>query len=723
MSMNILRALLILMAMTAGVNSLTSAERIEEKRKRPGKDSHECSHHSKQCETDRLCPKSLKIPRVNVAKKPVQAAGTIVFNCVDGQLYYSNGTDWVPLEDAIPAPTLLVVDPAIPKPNGVTTFNTIQSALDSLGSKKIVDTTIQIAPGTYAENLVVGPALSGEPNALKIFGDMRDIAGCGINHGTYWNPLSGALPVGGAPASAGEAQFIGAAGSPTLTVNGIGGCVSPDFAAAGVTSADKVLIRHNDGTFFEYSVTSAVGNTLGLSPVLAVDTNGLGAAMCIVPRVKIAPPTGSVIANKTQALFAGLYAVATGTNVGIRMFTGTHTTLDNVLIFTQAGFGIITSPGTNDHSFNASLRSFRRNFGFTAFANNAAAAVIRLSGMGSKFFLTNALVAANAGGLSYQGSLRSELTTVNCRFIGRIINSEAFMSHDFRLLDVIVHSGIAIDLRDRSSLVEFGATDGIRIRGAATGVGPTIGIDLRTSDLEFAFSNVSFSSINPAAVALRVGEEVAASSGGANASAVVSFGPALPSDTVCFNTPAATGFLVQVKNGSVLAIKNMSGTSTLGPTTGGFQISNNSQLTWNAGSFTPTTSSSGILFDVRGNSSLVVPAIAPNRLFGNFGTIFNFDDNAMGSLFNFTSTTTAGGTNLSASNMSRVEIDTATFNLSGANVGINTANGGFVGKKGGTTVTNNAAIPIAPTSCSVLTTTPQSAYPCTYAQGTIVVTP
>lgn len=256
-------------------------------------------------------------------------------------------------------------------------------------------------------------------------------------------------------------------------------------------------------------------------------------------------------------------------------------------------------------------------------------------------------------------------------------------------------------------------TINIQEPAAAYGLASPIGIRLNNSDMaERSTSSlaVNFSSTNPATIAVVQ----------ADAESTISrllFGTvSLPN--------SSSAYLLQVLNGSTVQVDAGPTSFTAGAAANGCLVTGASRLLWPSTSgFSGPVGSTGTAFDIRDQSILSMPAVSPNRTFNNFATIFNFDDKASGTLNTFSSTTAAGGTNLAVSNMSTVEIGNAIFSLSGANVGIVTLNGGFVGKKAGTALVNSASAPIAPSSCSVTTGTPISAYPCSYAQGTIVVTP
>lgn len=691
----------LLFALIASVCSLPAAEHAQR------------SHSKKRCNKCILCPKKFKLPRVDITTTPVECEGAMVFNTTDGFVYYSDGTNWIALEDKVPAPSQIIVDPVLVA-NGVTTFNTLQSAIDSLGNQKIVGTTISVANGTYPETLNLTSILSSDSSKLVIQGDLRDIVGCGINHGSFWN-VGGSGPVGGISAN-GSAILAGLAGSATLSVTGDATTVpptaSPDFIGCNVVAGDRVLIRHNDGTFATYTVAAVAPTVLTFTSNLAVNVNAAGAALCVIPKVEIAPPTGSpaAILQGTQIKLAGLFINSPTGVTGIRIYPYSNTAFDNVLMFGSSG--LIANPATSASNFaHPSLTTLGgRNFGSTFFFDGTGTA-ITIQNYGT-FVPANSLIAARPGGRVLI-SARSLIAGGNTRFLSNIsVSSMSYLATIFGNLDIITQAGTGLYLEYGS--LATANTGRWRILGTPNGA-PNIGIDCHDSRVVLKLAPVTFNSNDATFIPIRLGSQAV---GGENADVSMNLG------SITMTSP---GPIAQVLNGSRLSITSVAGPLSLGSATSGFQVYNNSVLTWNATNVIPSTSSTGILFDIRGDSSLVMPSASPNRLLSNFQTIFNFDDNSKGSLNNVTCTTTAGGTNLVVSNMSRVELGTATFNLptSGSNTGIATSFGGFVGKKGGAVITNSATSAISATSCAYGTgpAFPTSANPCYYDSGLIQVTP
>jgi hypothetical protein len=223
-------------------------------------------------------------------------------------------------------------------------------------------------------------------------------------------------------------------------------------------------------------------------------------------------------------------------------------------------------------------------------------------------------------------------------------------------------------------------------------------------------ATVNFSSSNPATIAVVQADAVSTVSR-------LLFGTVtLPNN--------ATAYLLQVLNGSTVQVDAGPSTLSVGTATQGCLVDGVSKLLWNGSGFAGAAGSTGIAFDIRNQSNLSLPVITTPRTFSNFATMFRFDNNSSGFLSSLTSTTSAGGTNVSALNGSLVELDNAvTFSASGANVGVNTAPGGRVEKQVGATFTNNAATPVSAASCSVTSAQAISTYPCTLATGIAIVTP
>jgi len=677
----------------------------------------------------RIFTKDLTVSGTSIFEGPATFNDLVTFN---GDLNI-NGTETVEnlvvtnATDFPPAPALITVNPALPEDRfaPVPNFQTIQAAINWLQNKKIVNTTINIAPGVYNEKLIIGPALSGDARKFSIVGDTRQIVGLGIAHGSFWNSQNANATtyttVGGAPAGAGEADFTGnTLGSTTFTVTGIGGTTSPNFSAVGlVANQDRVVIRHNDGTFAEYLITGFAGNALQISPGLLAAANGLGAAMSIKPNVQIVPSSaGDVIQSKTQVYLLGLYVKPFDNTVskGLVIFPHSNTILDNVFI--DGGLNSITT-SEDLADFNSTYAGVatgtNRNFGSTIFGQNSASSTILLRGILCEMIFYNSLVASRPAGATTVNAISalgaSAIALINGISIGRVsAASEALLFLIFGRFDVTVHNERGIVLASKSRFgTNFGAGS-IRIRSASGSVGATRGVDVQGGSVSLQASTLSFDSVNPAATVINLGRTpfIAAST------ATLGLGT--------INMPNSTLQIASAQNGSNLVIDTITGPVTVGATTQGFQIFDNSIFTYTGGSITPTTPSTGTLFDIRGDSRLVIPAGA-TRTFNNFGTIFNFDNNSSGDIFNSNATANAGGINVQARNMSRVLLDTVT--LSGANTGIFTESGAYVGQVGlGTPITNTSTTPFTPVVAKVSTATTIPNYTnVSYSSGTIVYNP
>ena len=715
----------------------------------------------KACLKNSLCPKSLRLPRIaNASVCCKLPKGALAYDCTTNQVVFSNGIECEFLASGCVAPTNLLVDQTA-KADGVTTFNTIQSAIDSLCNKRIVNTTIQIAPGTYVENVVVQSLLNSVSSNLQILGDPRDIAGCGINHGSYWNTFnpdpSTYCTVGGSPCAFGEAGSTGnTAGNTIFTVNVNPACANPTVACATpplncsappacaifppnfsncnlVVGQDKLLIRHNTGDIREYTIMGVNLNQLTLDRGLDFDANGLGAAMCIEPNVAIVPTSGTAMSIAAYVYLSGLYVNSTSGSpdeFGIGINHGSNIGLDNVLVqgdyICVGGFDAVTSG-----KFSLTTSVFR-NFGITAFAQPGAFAALRAGEGGyCSLFIPDSLFVAGPGDAAARAAGLSEYATIDTRFIGAIIcNLESRIIPNAGMIDVIVYTGSAIRLLGRGSIVENNTPPtGIRIRGESGTVanpapGPTFGIDLEGGTVKLEFSTLSFDSVNPNACALRLG----ANDLGEPAWGAVSFGPVLPTDPG-INIPLSTSAVVQVLNGSNLTITSVAGPITLGPDTSGFQVYDNSQLDWSAGDFIPTIATGpslnqSILFDLQRNSLLdVTPASAGT--FSGFPTIFSFQDNAQGVIYATAAQPSAAGaaTAIVAQGMSRVLLGgTVTLGNGPGTTGISTSFGGFVGVNPTGTVTfAPGTTNIDPASVQQTKGQPMSAYSASYLSGTVVV--
>jgi len=662
---------------------------------------------SEECHASAACPKKFKLPQVNVSKTPVQPKGSLVFNCKDKKVYVSDGHNWIALEEEQPAPELIVVDPTI-CPNGVTKFNTIQEAIDSLGDQQIFNTTIQIAKGSYPENVVLQSILNSDPTSLKFVGDLRQIAGVGIAHDSFWNDTAGPTgPVGGGAGS----KAVLNTGVNSITVTASVG-TNPDFVAAGVVSGDKVIIRDNLGTFTTYTVALVAPTTLTFTTNIITPANALGAAMSIAPNVVINPATGNVIKQNAFASFTGLFLQVPSGQGGLSLGDFSDTIITNLLIFGATGGTGINTPDPADpnqllgmQGVNSSL-SCSTNLGFTIFTTGTAMVL----GRGNNIRPCGGLIAVAPGGLALFSSNAKVLVNANVsgfRSIGRILSDNVSDFIAGSPVDIIVSSGNAFQASRRTNVRVAGGS--ITIRGA-----PSTGMVVATG-AGVSVSTGNFISLNSTAASF-IGAQIGSGAGDTVAVDLIFRDLTIPA--------GSSSYIAQVSDGSILIVRGITGTQTIGANSNGFLVKNASQLIWRTGNVTgnaATTLASGAkLFDIQDASVLVIPPDT-TRTFTNYPIIYNFDNSSRGDLSNVTSTTIAGGTNVIASNMSRVELDTVQFNLSGANIGITASFGGFVGKKGGTVITNSASIPIS--SCNFPTNVPQNTYTCTYNDGLVVVSP
>jgi len=732
---------LLFLTVSVGMQQLPAAEKVQRKALRAKENENSCKSQ-KCCHTSPQCPKKFRLPRVDIAKTSVQCKGSLVLDRKTSRVFVSDGNQWIELEENLPAPQLILVDPNI-KENGVTQFHTIQEAIDSLGDQSVLNTTIKIAPGTYAENVVLDGILATSGNAFKIIGDERKFVGCGIAHDSFWNTnlsVPATLPVGG---GVGSKAVLSAAGN-TLTVTASVG-ISPDFTGAGnpleaIVPGDRVAIRNDAGAFNAYTIApgGVTPSTLTFTTPIVGTVGGLGSAMCIFPNVAIEPVTGDCIQNSVFVTLQGLALITHPVQVSpsqapsaLMAHSNSGNFLTNLLMF-GPGCGIwgkddtntITSSGFNVHG--RSVVQCITPLGISIMGSSASGA---FAGTGNQCFicaynaswtllasLISPDLTANAGSSQFNSVLRMEFCKVlSGTSIALNITNTSKAQLDLPN-DIMCLGGTGI-LIVRDSSVQSPVNNGplINIRGA-----PAIGIDVQNSNFGSAAANntISLSSTNPAFIGIRMGNS------GNNAgvsNGVIAFG--------ALNIPAsATAYIAQVNNGSTLQVLSVAGPVTLGANSNGFLVQNGSSLLWTAAGATgsiagnaATTLVSGVkLFDIQDASTLVMPSGA-QRTFTNFPIIFNFDNKSNGDIYNSTSTTIAGGTNLVSQNYSSVEVDTLTFNASGANVGIKTAKGGFVGKKSGTVLTNSTPFLIDPSSCQQLSTDPIGSYACTDATGLIIV--
>jgi len=654
-------------------------------------------HKSKDCLDEKFC-------RVDVANTDVGSKGTVVLDKVSKQLFYSDGCNWVPLANAVPAPAVITVDPAL-CPNGVTKFNTIQEAINSLGNKKIVDTTITIAKGVYPENLVVQSILNSDTTKLKINGDLRQIVGCGIAHDVFWNAQAVPGPVGG---GTGSKAVLSAVGS-TLTVTASVG-TSPNFVLAGVVPGDKVVIRNDAGASNIYTVAfgGVTPTTLTFSDGPIVGTVGaLGSAMCVAPNVAIAPAAGDVITHSSMATFQGLFLVTPAGANGFRALELSGAILSNILTFDGARGIVATGPIAPSIANTAfSYIAVDSPFGVTVMGATTSG----ITSDSSAVHPRNSLIApAPSAGTSLGLNEFSIAKCNNAKFIGNIVlQSNSLFTLGFPAV-IISTGGTALNCT-LHSYVELAGIATLTIRGA-----PLVGVQVSGNSFlnTAATLPLSFSSTANGFIGLTLG------SGGLTQDANTAY-----VNFADITVPAsATAYIAQVNNGSTLVVGGVSGTNSIGANSNGFLVTNDSKLIWRGGNVAGNAASAtGVLFDIRRNSSMTILPAA-NATFTNYPTLFNFDDNSRGDLNDITCTTTTGGVNLTATNMSRVELGTTTFNLSGANVGINTAPNGNVEKRSGAVFTNSASLPISAGSCTQLFTDAIGGYTCTKGTGLIVVSP
>ena len=676
-------------------------------------------HHSHCC-TKPQCPKKFTLPQVVLADTPVQKIGSLVFNLTDQKIYFSNGVEWIAVEDEAPLPATIFVDPSL-SPNGVTIFKTIQEAIDSLGDDNVVNTTINIAPGTYNENINFQSILNSDSTKLALVGDQRPMVGVGIANNSFWNATATpAVPVGGGAGSVAVLQAISGTNVLTLTNSGTG--IQPNFTAAGgVVVGDTVMLRADNGVFNSYTVqavapTQLTFTTNVLNTVGATATT-LGGAMCVVPKVTIAPTSGTAITQTSQVTLQGLTIAPSAADFGIFVSPQSVTRINNVLI-TGGTIGINTSEITTsvavtakDSPSGAYVYS-DSSFGFTMFNQSVAGIVVINSTLNPEGMLiavpaSNPIAVTQTLGTVHTGQF-------GIRTIGNfqvVFGSKLTIGNS--VIDILSLGGTGVSTQQGSivDIVGAGAVAELQVRGV-----PTQGVFLGRSLLQT--SGIGRVSVRSTAATF-AGMQLSGAAGDGSW-ATVSFGNVA--------IPAGSGStLVLAQDGSTFGFRGfIAGTTqTYGANSHGFQIFNGSTLKYGAtnttGNIAGGGGASGILFDVRGNSTLVMPALPVGvRTFTGYNTIFNFDNNSFADIFHISATTAnAGGFDVQAQNMSRVLLDTVT--LAGPGTGIATASGAFVGQTGnGTPITNTAATPFAPLAAKLNTASPIIT---SYDTGTIVYNP
>lgn len=142
-------------------------------------------------------------------------------------------------------------------------YPTIQSAIDWFAGRNVMNATITLAPGNYAENLKLDKISSNRPNlnsensysGLSIIGDTRNLGGTQfLSGGICQNPSN----VSGLGSSLGTVAISNVANIISVTVN----AAPLDFVAAGLVVGDHIAILDNSYNWTIVQVTNVSGNQI-----------------------------------------------------------------------------------------------------------------------------------------------------------------------------------------------------------------------------------------------------------------------------------------------------------------------------------------------------------------------------------------------------------------------------------------------------------------------------
>lgn len=204
----------------------------------------------------------------------------------------TGGGDWGAVSTGEYEPLFGVVKTA----GGAGEFATIQEGLDWFKGKVIVGDAdnpcrLDVAPGTYAENVDVNDLIMGTNGRLQLWGDDR--------------PLAGLTYADSAPANR-SGQSNGGSGTVGLGHSGNDlsiscGSVQPDFAAAGLVAGDRVLVGDNAGAITEEEIASVSGHTLTLTNT-APTVGSAGSWVCILPNRRVEVASGDALLVRASGL-------------------------------------------------------------------------------------------------------------------------------------------------------------------------------------------------------------------------------------------------------------------------------------------------------------------------------------------------------------------------------------------------------------------------------------
>jgi len=172
----------------------------------------------------------------------------------------------------------------------------MQSAINSLSSKRIIGTIVKVAAGNHTSsfsNFTVRSLIVSQPDLLRIVGDERAIVGNGYVFGSSWAvPFSpqglGSGGVGGGIPS--SAIITGSTGQNKITISTFTG-VNPNFGIALIVAGDRISVRHNqiigNARHQIYTIDSVSNNEITIQGQLLGDVNGVGAVVVFLPNTTL----------------------------------------------------------------------------------------------------------------------------------------------------------------------------------------------------------------------------------------------------------------------------------------------------------------------------------------------------------------------------------------------------------------------------------------------------
>lgn len=214
--------------------------------------------------------------------------------------YYVNGTTGSDENDGLSSGTALA---------------TIQAAVDKFKGYVVSGCFIEIAAGTYVENVVVAGISVPVNTDLQFNGDdARICVGCCYMHG-------GVLASSGNRGGGTMSLATGGGGGSAITITVTGTTANPAFSTDGIASGDK-LFTWDGTTLTEYNVASTSSNVITLvETTTAPSLNTNGRYMIIQPAVRIVPSSGTAFISNLSCRVTGVYAKST-TVAGFNILSG-----------------------------------------------------------------------------------------------------------------------------------------------------------------------------------------------------------------------------------------------------------------------------------------------------------------------------------------------------------------------------------------------------------------